>query len=162
MYVAQFFFAKIFWKRTSTVLYVFILQKNLNEQDLPPKYFWTNFNQTGKCETNPTSPNTVHGSLFSSHPIHSEQISRVVPRHFDIETCTFLEGTVLWWFSIPFLYGQTTLVLERKKNLHVAWCAKLLRDPKSKTSLWNVAYLIFARPQKILTVTLKWANNFFL
>ena len=83
------------WKRTSTVLYVFILQKNLNEQDLPPKYFWTNFNQTGKCETNPTSPNTVHGSLFSSHPIHSEQISRVVPRHFDIETCTFLEGTVL-------------------------------------------------------------------
>ena len=91
MYVAQFFFAKIFWKRTSTVLYVFILQKNLNEQDLPPKYFWTNFNQTGKCETNPTSPNTVHGSLFCSHSIHSEQISRVVPRHFEIETCPFLK-----------------------------------------------------------------------
>ena len=47
----------------------------------------------------------------------------------------------------------------REKNWHSASCAKLFMDPKSKIFLWNVAFLLAAGHQKILTVTLKWVKQ---
>ena len=52
-------------------------------------------------------------------------------------------------------------VIFEEKKLGTASCAKLFKDPKSKIFLWHVAHVLGAGPQKIWTVTLKWAIQLF-
>ena len=75
---------------------------------------------------------------------------------------TYLSPIVISDVSRVLCSTNVEWFLKKKKLGTSACCAKLFKDPKSKTFLWNDAYYLGAGPPKILTVTLKWAKNIVL